>query len=471
MVGWEWIWTLSWIAALATVPSVLLQREGRPIAALSWLFALFALPMVTLVAWWLGGRTHLRRKRRKRRAASMVLGEKLANAQHESHPPSPETQRALGANTLPSGLRDAVFPPSPGNRVALLDSAESAYAAWREQIEGAEHHVHALFYAWYDDAVGTQFRDLLVARARDGIEVRLIVDGLGSVRTPQRFFAPLRHAGAQVEVFLRPRLLTRNPRLNFRNHRKLLVVDGEIGFTGGVNVGEMFAAWDDVALRVEGPAVDQLQEVFVDDWYFCTGQELVDDPYFPAHSETESSEGAVVSTVASGPDQRWNAVREMLFLAITESRHRVWLMTPYLIPEDALLIALRTAVYRGVDVRLLVPAKSDHWIVPRASRSFYPALLAAGIGVYELPGFAHAKIGLFDDHRVLVGSANLDMRSFRLNFEVSSLIASRAFNHEVADYLVSRFEDATAVSRRALRRRPLTGRVIDAAAHLLSPLL
>ena len=470
MVAWEWLWTVSWLAALFTVPSVLLQREGRPVAALSWLFALFALPMLTLVAWWLVGRTHLRRKRRRRRVASAEIGHKLADAQGDSGDPNAAAHRALGVQRLPSALRHAVFPPSAGNRVTLLDSSDVAYRAWATRIEAARHHVHALYYAWHDDDVGTHFRDLLAVRAQDGIEVRLIVDGIGSIRTPDRFFAPLREAGAKVEFFLPPRLLTFSPRLNFRNHRKLLVVDGEVGFTGGVNIGELFADWDDVALQLDGPAVDQLQEVFVDDWYFCTGQELVDNPYFPVHPG-HGPDGAVVSTVASGPDQRWNAVREMLFLAISKSQHRVWLMTPYLIPDDALLIALRTAVYRGVDVRLLVPAKSDSWLVPRASRTFYPALLDAGATLSELPAFSHAKIALFDDTRALVGSANLDVRSFRLNFEVSSLVASEAFNRDVARFLESRFAAATPVSRRALRKRPLTGRVIDAAAHLMSPLL
>ncbi len=467
--GWEWLWTVSWFAGLFTVPSVLLQREGRPLAALSWLFALFAVPLATLLAWWLFGRTHLKRKRLRRRAASNSFSEKLAATQPET-----ATAASLGpitTSTLPPNLREAVSSPLSGNQVELLSSPAMAYQQWLDQIDLAKHHVHAAFYGWHDDAVGRGFRDHLAVRARQGIEVRVLIDGVGSARLPRRFFDVLTQAGGQVEVFMRPRLLARNPMLNFRNHRKLLVLDGRVGFTGGINIGEVFSNWEDAAIGITGPAVNQLQEVFVDDWYFCTGEELLGSNYFDGADHVDQSDSTAISTIASGPDQRWNAVREVLFLLITQCQSRLWLMTPYLIPDESLLIALRTAVYRDVDVRILVPAVSDSWIVPMASRTFYPDLLRAGIQLYEFPAFLHTKLALFDDNLALIGSANLDVRSFRLNFEISSLLASGEVIEKVEHYFDGRYSKSQRVGWSNLRKRGFMGRLADASAHLLSPLL
>ena len=317
--------------------------------------------MVTLIAWWLVGRTHLRRKRRRRRAASIELGDKLSDAQGDAKERLMAATGDLGVRTLPMALRQAVFPPSTGNRVVLLDSPQSAYASWIARIKAARHsYPLRWFYAWHDDAIGAHFRDLLIERARDGLEIRLIVDGIGSVRTPRRFFDPMREAGHKGGGVSAPATADAESTTELPQSSQAADHRWKCRFQ------RWGQRWRDVRpvgttwrLSLEGPAVGQLQEVFVDDWYFCTGQELVDDPYFPVH-ELDGADGAVVQHGRErGPDQRWNAVREMLFVAITEAKHSAWLMTPYLIPDEALLIALRTAVYRGVDVRVVVPAKSD----------------------------------------------------------------------------------------------------------------
>ncbi len=471
-------WLLAWSMALLTVPSVLIQRRGRPTAALAWLFALFALPPLALFAWWLLGRTHLARRRRKRSEATAALADRLAAARRRAGAQPAPVPLTLQAVSLPEELAEAVFPPSGGNHAHLLEDASEAYPAWERAITTARHHVHALFYIWNDDATGRRFRDLLTQKASEGVEVRLLVDDVGSPAARRGFFQPLVRAGGTVARFLPLRPWGSTPVVNFRNHRKILVVDGEVAFVGGINVGDEYYEWHDLAVGLRGPGVDQVQEVFADDWYFQTGEELVSEPYFgrwvtpcerPLAEEEVCDVG--VATVASGPVQRLNAIREMLLLAIARTERRLWISTPYLVPDAGTIAALRTAAYRGVDVRIIVPARSDVWLVRRAARAFYPELLHAGIRIFEYEGMTHAKAVLFDEALCLVGSANMDNRSFRLNFESSCFLASQPF----VERLAARYERNLARSREVraedFERIPWGDQLLDSAAHLLSPLL
>lgn len=473
----EVAWLASWLAALLTAPSVLSQRAGRPTAALSWLLALFALPALAVMAWWLFGRTHLHRRRRQRRHATQIT----SSALHETHQqllaqtgesaelPLPSRRAA----NLPPALYEAVFPPAGGNAVALLADTEATHHAWRDLVGQARAHLHLLFYIWRNDVTGRALRDSLVEKARQGVEVRVLYDAVGSLGLPRRFFDPLTVAGGQVAAFLPIRLLSASPTLNFRNHRKLLIADGQRAFTGGVNVGDEYLNWQDLGIVIEGPGVNQLQEVFVDDWYFSTGEELAAPTYFcePVGRRAMPAGSAICETIASGPDQVFNATREMAFLMITQCRERLWIATPYFVPDEALLLALRTAAYRGVDVRLLVPRSSDAPLVQRASRVFYPELLEAGLRIDEFPGMLHAKAMLIDDNTVLIGSANLDTRSFRLNFELSTCVTDHALNRQLARLFETLQAQAHTVSSVDLRLSSSLARLWDGLAHLLSPLL
>ena len=469
----ELLLLLSWVAAVATIPSVLLQRQGRPNAALAWLFALFAMPPVALLAWWLFGHSHLERKRRRRRRALRELDPLMRHQAERLPEPKDAAERLLAAVSLPAGLQEAIFPPSGGNAATLLLETSRTYDAWEAAIRDAGHHVHLLYYIWQNDATGRRIRDLLVEKARQGVQVRLLYDGVGSARLPRNFFDTLRTAGGRAEPFLPIHLRVRRPVINFRNHRKLLIVDGAVGFIGGINVGDEYLEWQDLGVRIEGPGVDQLQEIFHEDWYFASHENFADRGCFGRWAGREPPEGADVScaTVASGPDQRFNAIREMLFLAVTQCRRRLWIMTPYLVPDGALVMALRSAAYRGVDVRIMVPARSDVPLVQRASRAFYSDLLDAGVRILEYDGMLHAKSLLFDDDLLLIGSANMDTRSFRLNFEASTFLASPRLNRQMAGHFVRAEAACVAVDAGAQRQRSRWEQLVDSAAHLLSPLL
>jgi len=463
-------WGLTYALGALTVPSVLLRREARPMAAVSWILALLTVPALALPGWWLLGRTHLSRRRQRRQRAHAAFSAELERDRGGDPNAEAASARLLAVVKAPRELQEWVFPPSAGN-IARLLTPPDAFKAWEQAIRGAKRHVHALFYIWRDDEVGRKLRDALVERARAGVEVRVLYDHVGCLGIG-RHFAPLTAAGAQVVPYLPLRLLTRAPVVNFRNHRKLLVVDGEVGYVGGINVGAEYLDWFDLAAELRGPAVDQLQEVFADDWHFAATEALTESTYFPwAGGSSDPAGTTSCAVVASGPDQRLNATREMLFLAVTRAQERAWFMTPYLVPDEALTAALRAAVYGGADVRLVVPARSDVGLVRRAARVYYPELLEAGVRVFEYDGMLHAKAALFDADLALVGSANLDSRSFRYNFEVVSFLQGEEIAGQLRDTFQSAFARSSEVELEAIRRRWVGARVVDAAAHLLSPLL
>jgi cardiolipin synthase len=467
--AWSWLGKLTagalpWsilafeLLALCTVPSVLLRRRGRPTAALAWLFALFALPALGSLAWWAVGRTNLERKRRRRAKKKRSFAEKRK---------VPDSGKdTIFARQMPKRAHgDCVF-ASHGNQVELLLDGPNAYPALEAALSHAKRSIHIEYYIWEDDATGRRLRDLLVERAQAGVAVRVLVDGFGT-RNSRWLAEPLRAAGAKVGIFL-PSHFTpfRAPRFNFVNHRKVVVVDGEVAFTGGMNIGSAYAtSWRDAMLRLRGPAVMALDHVFLDDWYFAT-DELLDDERTPRPLDG----GVEVAVVASGPDsEAW--IHDAYFISLTQATQRIWIATPYFIPGPAILAALRTAAGRGVDVRILVPSTSDVTIVKWASRSYYRELIEAGVHIFEYHGMVHAKALVTDDHIACVGTANIDSRSFRLSFEVGCFLASRELNAQLSSWHESLVKDSAAVTRLALQEKPTLQKLAESAAHLLSPLL
>jgi len=465
-----WLGLVADLAALGSIPSVLLRRRGRPLAALAWVFALVALPYLGVAAWWLLGRPHLERMRRRRRAASEEF---CGCREGGDHVPSADAVTVLG-DVLPfarhgSRWSEGVFPPTAGNRVRLLRGGREAFAAFEEAIASAQKDVRALFYIWNDDATGRRMAGLLGERARSGVAVHVLVDAIGSSRFSTRVARDLERTGAHTARFLPVRFAPWAPTFNFRNHRKLLVVDGSVAFVGGMNVGDEYATrWYDLAARIEGPAVRQLDEVFAEDWFFAAREDIGS----AVTGEVAAVPGEAIGIVAAGPELKENRIHDALFLAISGSRRRVWLTTPYFIPSLPILAALRGAAQRGVDVRLLVPARSDVPLVACAARAYFPALLSAGGHVHAYnPSVLHAKALVVDGDLAMLGSANVDMRSFRLNFELVGLVRSRALNASLARVFEEDLSVSTEVALDSFRSQGPIGRLAEAAAQVLSPLL
>lgn len=473
--GWGWFAVaqlLSDVLALLTLPFILVQRRGRPTGSLAWILAVLAFSWIGLLAWWAFGYNHLKRKRKWRKRAMQKITPRLT-----------ELRESLGIRTRLSQPNDpiaaadyGVFPPTDGNVADLLVDGEAAFEHMLASIREAQHHIHFLFYVWNDDEWGRCFRDALAERARAGVEVRAIFDDLGSPRASRRFLRPIREAGGQCEAFLPTRLYLGRWSPNFRNHRKLLVVDGKTAFAGGINIGNEYASagWRDFMVKMNGPVVDQLQEVFVDDWFFASGHSLAHESYFGQASAiaTDHPESALCNVVASGPDTDNHETLDAFFIAINGAREQVTLMTPYFVPDRTILMSLRALRIRGVEVRLLLPGKLDHPIVKWAAESYYHELLRLGVRIFEYQGgMLHGKAMSVDDNLAFIGSANLDQRSFRLNFEASVFVQSTAFSARLKK-VFEETQDQSA--ERTLASTPdATGllAVKHALAQLASPLL
>ncbi len=482
---WDLLLVVSYAFVLISVPSVLVAREGNPYSALAWILALFAMPAVGLFFWWAFGRRHLARKRRRRRKASAHVWRSLAHVRDGIDDVPYASLAGVLPLKLPKEEASWVFPPTASNRVELLNDAAEFYPAVEAAIRDARDHVHLLFYIWNDDATGARFRDLLAEKAKAGVDVRVLCDAFGSPRVRGAFMDPLRAAGGKVSVFLPPKYFTRSPAFNFRNHRKIVVVDGHVGFIGGLNVGDEYTRdWRDVAISVRGPAVDQLQEVFVDDWFFASGEDITHKRFFGKwrdgvsdgnESDRENASHAADATcaiVASGPHTMNNSLHDALFISLTRAQKRVYITTPYFIPDQAIVTALRTAVYRGVDVRVLLPAKTDAPLVRLAARSYYSGLLHAGVRLYEYqPAILHVKSLLIDDDISVVGSANIDLRSFKLNFEATCFVESRTLAARLAEVFQRDLRTSREVTLKEMANRGRWTKITEAAAHLFSPMM
>jgi cardiolipin synthase len=475
--AWRWLAALphlrlwlatAWGAYLLGLGAWIVLQKREPVATLSWLLGLAALPVVGLLVYQVFGPQKIKRHRLRRSRSRMPReATGLADGAHDE---AAELAR-LGAAT--TGL-----PPSTARSVRLLVDGAATYEALLEAIRGAREHVHVEYYICAPDETGHALLEALVERARAGVKVRVLLDAVGSSKLRKRFLAPLLEAGGEFAWFHPSRFgkVWTRTWINMRTHRKIVVVDGRIGFTGGINVTDdendalRDDAYRDLHLRIEGDAVRALQVVFVEDWMYASGRrdllaELSRDP-------PPRQAGAVATQVLpSGPDSSWEAIHRMHVSAIHAARTRVWLATPYFVPGEAAKMALTSAALGGLDVRVLVPRRSDTLLVTLAARSYFDELLAAGVKVYEYgPRMLHTKALLVDDEFALVGSANFDNRSFRLNFEVSVLFHDAGIAAQLARLLAHDMAGAAPV--REDRPQPLLrARLPEALARLGSPLL
>ena len=456
-----WI-ALVWFAYLVALSCWIALQKREPVATLSWIMSLALLPVVGLVVYHLLGPQRIKRHRLKRlRARARIEAIQFGGGADSAT--SPLMRLALGS----SG-----FLPSTAREVRLLVDGTATFDALVEAISQATQHVHLEYYIFDPDRTGTRIRDALVERARAGVTVRLLLDALGSSSVSRAFLAPLVAAGGEVAWFhgFRLRRLWR-PRVNLRSHRKIAVIDGRIGFTGGINISDTEDpalrrdAFHDLHLRIEGEAVRWLQLAFSEDWVYASGR-----PALVAPPGDAPGPGPIRTQVLpAGPDSPWETIHRVLIAAIQSARQRVWLVTPYFVPGEAARMALTSAALRGLDVRLLVPAMSDSRLVSAAARSYYDELLAAGVHVHEFPAMLHAKALLVDEETCVMGSSNFDNRSFRLNFELCILFEDAGVAGALEAVLARDF----GYSRRVAPGRPLAflSRLSEALARLLSPLL
>ncbi len=425
-----WLIALGYILTWGAIPHIL-TRNKPPASTLAWIWAVILFPYLGALFYFIFGTDRLvRQKLRATREmdASGGRGERRLNSD----------TRALLEN-LPPGERAGVdllsrvneYAVSCADETRLLVDGAAFFAALAQRIDEARHHVHIEFYIWRDDARGNAMLDQLVAAARRGVEVRLLLDPVGSFGLRRSHFARLMEAGGKFGWFRTAHPLRNRWTFTLRNHRKLQIIDGRRCFIGGMNMGREYAGedpavgpWHDVQIEISGGAVRKFQMVFADDWFFATQEKLLAPVYY---SSPGCAQNLIVQPMTDGPDGPDDPIEMSLVWMLNTARHRVWLTAGYFGPNEPLLTALQLAAARGTDVRMLVAGTSDHPMLVNIGRSYYEQLLRFGVKIYEYEaGINHAKVALVDEQWLMVGSANLDVRSMRLNFELNALVRDPA---------------------------------------------
>ena len=470
---WRWLLEGTWILGLLCIPHLLLLNK-RPTSTLAWLWAILLFPVVGPVLYLMIGSERIKRARIQRRRlfrgeGRFAPGEIAAERRVEALAPDVQVLfRSLTAITQ--------LPVSTARSVRILRTAPAFYGALKEDIRNAKDHVHIATYIWREDEVGREFLDLLVATARRGVTVRVLVDEVGSILLHESHFRPLVEAGGQFSWCHTLSPLRSRYSFNLRNHRKLQVIDGDIAYVGGMNFGREYMSldpgdgdWGDVQIRVEGSVVDVLQEVFAEDWFFGTAKDDVRNKTEPPR---EAAEPTFVQVLRGGPDEEDHPMLRVNLELIASARSRLWIGTGYFVPGETIQTALQVAAARGVDVRLLISSKSQHPLLVKAGRSYYDALLRQGIKIYEYEkGIEHSKYLVIDREWTTIGSCNLDERSMRLNFVLSLLARCEETNAEMARIYAATNAESQPIDRATFARRPLLERLSDSALRPLSPVL
>ena len=382
-------------------------------------------------------------------------------------------------------LKDSLSPLAAGNFVKILLNGEQKFPAVFKALKNAKHHIHIEYYIYENDVIGNQIKDILIAKVREGVKVRFIYDAFGSRSLRKEFLRELAAAGVEAYPFNRIRFIPLANRVNYRNHRKIIVVDGRCGFVGGINISDRYVNppgknkrkkkrdlyWRDTHLMIEGPGVQYLQYLFFCDWNFCANQKLEPDGfYFDDRKNPEGNEN--VQIAASGPDSPTSTVMLSLFKAISLAKKEILLTTPYFIPGESILNALKVASLGGVSVKLLAPGISDSKLVNAAAWSYYDDLLHAGVEIYLYQkGFIHVKTMVVDNFISVLGTANMDYRSFDLNFEVNAVVYGEKIAGELRTMFYEDLKDAIEIEAASWRKRPIYKQLPEKIARLLSPLL
>ncbi len=483
--GWvevpRWALEAGFFAYLVTGIGYVVLERRHPRTTLVWVLAMVLMPVVGLLLYLAIGRRPARRHARRGRARIHATALAEAQRTHPGRLPAELDKRQRGLVRL--ALSSGPTPLRRAHEVRLIRADAAAHALLLERIETARETIHFEFYIWRDDAAGRSVTEALTRRARAGVGVRVLYDHLGSFGLPASHFAELVSAGGEVRAFAPIFAASlRTARANFRNHRKIALFDGEIGILGGANIADEYLGvgpksdtWEDLVVRLEGPAVRELEVVFASDWIDAGGElDGEADALVAAESEVDpwAGEGPLVQIIPSGPDARLaGAISAQFTAAIAQAFDRCWIATPYLIPDDALRLALTSAARMGVDVRLLVPAEGDHAWVRWASLSYYDELLGAGCRIFESPRMIHSKYLLIDDNVAAVGSANMDIRSFHLNYEITAMFYDPGVNAELARWFERDAHGAQPVTEPDRSDLSGTQRGLEAVARVSSPLL
>ena len=470
-----------YIITIVFMVILVIQQRGDPMKTIAWLMVVTFVPLLGIILYFFFGKNYRKEKifSRKELADSEQI-KMLAQYQPGNKSDAtnwPDKAAADKAHIMQMLYNSDKVLLTERNRVKILVNGKVTFENIIKELEKAEKHIHLEYYIIEDDHIGNEIRRILIRKAREGLEVRVIYDDIGCWSLSDEYILSLKKAGVRIFPFMPVRFPYFTNKVNYRNHRKIIVIDGKVGFVGGLNIADRYISgseeigpWRDTHLKIKGEAVYSLQSVFLLDWFFVSKRNIHDqDQYFPRMDITDQH---LMQIVASGPDSDWASIMQTFFSAIATAKSYIYISTPYFLPNESILTALRTAALSGVDVRMLLPEQSDSKLVHWSSFSFIGELLDAGIKVYLYrKGFTHSKLMIVDDAFCSIGTANMDIRSFDQNFEINALIYDQRMTIAMRNIFMNDIKDLKYININDWDERPRWVFFRESVARLFSPLL
>lgn len=451
---------------------VIIFENRNPVKTIAWCMVLTFMPVIGLLLYILFGMDNRHRRLIKEDDLSRLKGitEIIQGGDISSDIPAQYKPLAGMLHKM-----NRAYPLS-GNNVEIITDFQTMSDRLIADIEGARHHINMLFFKFEDDAAGRRIADALIRKSEEGVQVRLIYDDAGNLMVPRRFYRKLRKHGIQVRGFIRIFLPILSRDYNSRNHRKVVVIDGRVGYMGGMNIAQRYAEglkwgiWRDTHMRITGPAVSELQTSFLTDWKFTKGDEPDLAPMYPYNPPCGNT---LMQIVTGGPMDKWNVMMQAYMTAIASARHHAYLQSPYFIPPEPIMKTLQNAALSGVDVRVMIPYRGDKGVLPPwASRSYFKEALNAGIRIYLYSkGYMHAKTMTIDDSLVTIGSTNIDFRGFEQDFEINAFMYDESMARQQRDIFLEDLKDAELIDPLEWDKRPLLDKAKESAARIFSQVL
>lgn len=483
---------ISYIVGAIISMSIILENRD-PARTVTWLLIFILLPGIGLMIYAVFGKNIRKRKLFKtQKLANNIKEEKLFEDLQEIEELVQLEKDSIKRNKLLNESEDeyakkrvisillntGMFPFTTNNKIDVYIDGNQKFDNLIKDIKKAKNHIHLEYFIIKDSDIGRKIKNLLIEKSKEGVKVRILYDDVGCWRFwfHRKFFNEMKRNGIDVMPFLPAKFPIIGGKLNYRNHRKIVIIDGKVGYTGGINIGDeylgknkKFGYWRDTHIRIEGTSVYMLQMIFFIDWYYTTREVIMEKQYFPKMNYCGES---MVQVVASGPDSDWEAIHYAYFSAICQAKKNIYIETPYFIPDESILRALKSAALSGVDVRIIFPKIADHKIVNSASYSYFGDILKSGGRVYlYTKGFIHSKIVIIDDKISSTGSANMDLRSFMLNFEINAFIYDEDVVRVMTEDFFEDLKNSEEIKDADFNKRNIIKKAKESIARLFSPIL
>jgi cardiolipin synthase len=462
------------IVIISCIITILTDGKRNPVRTISWIIVISLLPYVGLFFYILFGRSYHRQKRisnKIKKRITNISKKQAINQVDLSKYPLVEKNIKL-ATLIGKTSELGVY---GNNDIEIFTEGKKLLEEMLEDISKAKDHIHAEYFIIETDETGNKFKEALIKKAQEGVDVRVIYDDLGSWRLKRSTIRDMKKAGIKMQSFFKIRFPYFTSKINYRNHRKILIIDGIIGYLGGFNIADRYTKglewgiWRDTHLRIEGDAVAGLQHTFIYDWLYITKRLHTNKRFFP---QTTVTTPTAVQIGISGPDMQWESIMQAYCLAISNAKKYIYIQTPYFLPNESIMNAIESAALSGVEVKLMIPYRSDERTSYEASMSYMDTILRAGVEVYQYTkGFIHSKTIVIDDEIAIIGSANIDLRSFEQNFEISAFIYDEKHSIRLKELFLKDMRVCKKLSYYKWLHRPRYRKFIQALARLLSPIL